>query len=131
MPCMTRDEATNHARRVCLEAASELGRGKHTNARGFLDEASNTITAILAAPVKARKVDTVALKNPRYSQSLTIGLAILGLFPTTDELLSIADIADELDLTRSTTHRYCSTLVQLGQLEQPAGGGRKYRRVAA
>ena len=36
-----------------------------------------------------------------------------------------ADMADELDLGRSTTHRYATTLVALGYLEQ--GSSRKYR----
>jgi len=52
------------------------------------------------------------LREPRYSQSLERGLAI-------------ANIADELGMSRSTTHRYVITLVALGYLEQ--GASRKYR----
>jgi IclR family pca regulon transcriptional regulator len=40
-------------------------------------------------------------------------------------VLGIADIADELGMSRSTTHRYAITLVALGYLEQ--GASRKYR----
>jgi IclR family pca regulon transcriptional regulator len=40
-------------------------------------------------------------------------------------VLGIVDIADELGMSRSTTHRYVSTLVALGFLEQDAS--RKYR----
>ena len=40
-------------------------------------------------------------------------------------MLGIADLADRLDLTRSTTHRYASTLTQLGYLDQDKN--RKYR----
>ncbi len=40
-------------------------------------------------------------------------------------VLGIADIADELGMSRSTTHRYVITLVALGYLEQ--GASRKYR----
>ena len=40
-------------------------------------------------------------------------------------MLGIADIADELGMSRSTTHRYVITLVALGYLEQ--GASRKYR----
>ncbi len=40
-------------------------------------------------------------------------------------MLGIADIADELEMSRSTTHRYVITLVALGYLEQ--GASRKYR----
>jgi IclR family pca regulon transcriptional regulator len=40
-------------------------------------------------------------------------------------VLGIADIADSLGMSRSTTHRYVITLVALGYLEQ--GASRKYR----
>jgi IclR family transcriptional regulator, pca regulon regulatory protein len=65
------------------------------------------------------------LRNPRYSQSLERGLAILRCFTPERPVLGIADIADELGMSRSTTHRYVITLVALGYLEQ--GASRKYR----
>jgi len=63
------------------------------------------------------------LRGPRYSQSLERGLAILGCFTSEHPVLGIADIAEELGMSRSTTHRYVTTL--LGYLEQ--GRSRKYR----
>ena len=66
-----------------------------------------------------------SLREPRYSQSLERGLAILGCFTPRRPVLGIADIADELGMSRSTTHRYVITLVALGYLEQ--GASRKYR----
>jgi IclR family pca regulon transcriptional regulator len=66
-----------------------------------------------------------SLREPRYSQSLERGLAILGCFTPSRPVLGIADIADELGMSRSTTHRYVITLVALGYLEQ--GASRKYR----
>jgi IclR family pca regulon transcriptional regulator len=66
-----------------------------------------------------------SLREPRYSQSLERGLAILGCFSPERPVLGIADIADELGMSRSTTHRYVITLVALGFLEQ--GASRKYR----
>jgi IclR family pca regulon transcriptional regulator len=66
-----------------------------------------------------------SLREPRYSQSLERGLAILGCFTPKRPVLGIADIADELGMSRSTTHRYVITLVALGYLEQ--GASRKYR----
>jgi IclR family transcriptional regulator, pca regulon regulatory protein len=65
------------------------------------------------------------LSEPRYSQSLERGLAILECFTPDDPVLGIADIADRLGMSRSTTHRYVTTLVALGYLEQ--GARRKYR----
>jgi IclR family pca regulon transcriptional regulator len=66
-----------------------------------------------------------SLREPRYSQSLERGLAILACFTPDRPVLGIADIADSLGMSRSTTHRYVITLVALGYLEQ--GASRKYR----
>ncbi len=65
------------------------------------------------------------LREPRYSQSLERGLAILGCYTQQRSVLGIAELADELGMSRSTTHRYVITLVALGYLEQ--GASRKYR----
>ena len=60
------------------------------------------------------------------SQSLERGLAILSAFrPATPEL-GVTDLAQTLGLSRSTSHRYVSTLARLGYLEQNAQT-RKYR----
>ncbi len=64
------------------------------------------------------------LQEPRFSQSLERGLAILGCFTPARPVLGIADLADELGMSRSTTHRYVITLTRLGYLEQ--GVKRKY-----
>ena len=66
-----------------------------------------------------------SLREPRYSQSLERGLAILSCFTPKRPVLGIADIADDLGMSRSTTHRYVITLLALGYLEQ--GASRKYR----
>jgi IclR family pca regulon transcriptional regulator len=65
------------------------------------------------------------LRGPRYSQSLERGLAILGCFTAEHPVLGIAEIAEALGMSRSTTHRYVTTLLALGYLEQ--GRSRKYR----
>ncbi len=65
-------------------------------------------------------------ENPgRFSSSLVAGLAMLACFSAEYPVRGIADMADVLDLCRSTTHRYAATLVMLGYLEQ--GPNRKYR----
>lgn len=66
-----------------------------------------------------------SLREPRYSHSLERGLAILVCFTPERPLLGIAEIAEELGMRRSTTHRYVTTLVALGYLKQ--GAARKYR----
>jgi IclR family pca regulon transcriptional regulator len=65
------------------------------------------------------------LSEPRYSQSLERGLAILECFTPDTPVLGIADIAERLGMSRSTTHRYVTTLLALGYLRQ--GARRKYR----
>jgi IclR family pca regulon transcriptional regulator len=72
---------------------------------------------------------TPSLDEPRYSSSLERGLEILACFTAQRPVLGIADIARELGMSASTTHRYMSTLVQLGYLTQ--GPGRKYRLTLA
>jgi IclR family transcriptional regulator, pca regulon regulatory protein len=68
---------------------------------------------------------TPMLVDPRYSQSLERGFAILGCFTPETPELGIADIADALGMSRPTTHRYAVTLLALGYLEQVPS--RKYR----
>jgi IclR family transcriptional regulator, pca regulon regulatory protein len=56
------------------------------------------------------------LREPRFSQSLERGLAILGCFTPERPVLGIVDMADELGMSRGTTHRYAMTLTELGFL---------------
>lgn len=61
----------------------------------------------------------------KFSSSLVAGLGMFTCFTAEHPVRGIADMAAELDLGRSTTHRYATTLVTLGYLEQ--GTSRKYR----
>jgi IclR family pca regulon transcriptional regulator len=64
-------------------------------------------------------------ETARFSTSLVAGLAILDCFSAERPQLGIAVLADQLNMTRSTTHRYAATLVALGYLEQDHA--RQYR----
>jgi IclR family pca regulon transcriptional regulator len=66
-----------------------------------------------------------ALNEPRYSQSLERGLAILGCFTPKRPTRRVIDIAGELGMSPSTTHRYITTLEALGYLHQESS--REYR----
>lgn len=68
---------------------------------------------------------TPRFAEPRFSQSLERGLSILGCFTPKRPVLGISEIADDLGMKRSTTHRYVTTLAAFGYLEQVAS--RKYR----
>ncbi|HEY5287522.1 MAG TPA: IclR family transcriptional regulator C-terminal domain-containing protein [Solirubrobacteraceae bacterium] len=63
--------------------------------------------------------------DPRLSRSLEFGVALLESFSGSRQTLGIAEIADIVGVSRSTTHRYAMTLVALGYLEQDSK--RKYR----
>jgi IclR family pca regulon transcriptional regulator len=65
------------------------------------------------------------LRESRYSQSLERGLAILECFTPERPVWGIVDLADELGMSRSTTHRYALTLTELGFLVRATR--RRYR----
>jgi IclR family pca regulon transcriptional regulator len=60
------------------------------------------------------------------SQSLERGLAILSSFDSDRPLIGVSELSRELDLSRSTAHRYIATLAQLGYLQQDPDS-RRYR----
>src|SRR3954463_11931379 len=65
-------------------------------------------------------------RNTARSQSLERGLAILSAFRSGKPLLGVSDVARDVGLSRSTTHRYIATLAGLGYLQQDPPT-RKYR----
>ncbi len=64
--------------------------------------------------------------NRRLSRSLLRGLSILTCFASDGSSRGIVEIAKELSMSPSTTHRYALTLVELGLLER-CPESRKYR----
>ncbi len=56
--------------------------------------------------------------SPRLSRSLMLGLLVFACFPADGEALAVTDVATRLELSPSTTHRYMSTLLAVGLLEQ-------------
>ena len=56
--------------------------------------------------------------DPRLSRSLLRGLSILTCFGPDGSPRGIVEIAEELGMSPSTTHRYALTLVELGLLER-------------
>lgn len=53
------------------------------------------------------------VSSPGFSQSLERGLAVLSAFRPDRPVVGISDLARELGLTRSTTHRHVPTLASL------------------
>jgi len=66
------------------------------------------------------------LESGRLSHSLFRGLLILALFISGGDGRGVVEVARELNLSPSTTHRYMSTLVAFGLLAQDPTT-RKYR----
>jgi IclR helix-turn-helix domain len=58
------------------------------------------------------------MDDDRYSRSLLRGLMVLASFPRDGSARQITDVAKQLGLGASTTHRYAITLVELGLLER-------------
>jgi IclR family pca regulon transcriptional regulator len=82
---------------------------------------SGTNAARLRRTLSARQ-DAVPVSRTSadgtYSQSLERGLSILSSFKSARPLLGVSELAREIGLSRSTTHRYVATLAALGYLEQ-------------
>jgi AraC-like DNA-binding protein len=135
MAKMTKREVADRANlplEDALEALAKAKANRRTAAR-HLETATEFAERGLAR-LRSATTDQISVinirvsKDPRLSASLGQGLTILSLFPVGgDELLRVADVADALGMSRSTVHRYLTTLVFYGQLEQPEGT-RKYRR---
>lgn len=70
-----------------------------------------------------------ALGDPQLSQSLLRGLAILSCYGPERPWRAIIDLAKELSMSPSTTHRYVKTLRAVGLLEQNPTT-REYRPVS-
>ncbi|MGH2831166.1 MAG: IclR family transcriptional regulator [Solirubrobacteraceae bacterium] len=64
------------------------------------------------------------MSEQRFSQSLERGLEVLECFSPKHPVRGVNEIAHELGMSRPTTHRYMSTLLELGYLQQQKN--RKY-----
>ncbi|HEX3692994.1 MAG TPA: helix-turn-helix domain-containing protein [Solirubrobacteraceae bacterium] len=99
-----------------LSAALDHAHGNGNARRGLLHQAAQ------------RALDH-ALSDPQLSQSLLRGLAVLSCYGPERPWRSIIDLARELEMSPSTTHRYVKTLRAVGLLEQHPRT-REYRPIA-
>jgi IclR helix-turn-helix domain len=63
------------------------------------------------------RVSQAQLNDPGLSSSLLRGLTVLASFPADGVGRSVRDVARELDMSSSATHRYVSTLLEIGLLK--------------
>lgn len=125
MAVLTKTEAGERAAGLAEDALAALAAEEWGAALEYFDAARGQVAAINAAPEYSIITGAPQEIDRRFSSSLTFGLEILGHF-SGREVWGIKDVAEKLNASRSTTHRYMTTLVLLGQLEQTVG--RKYRR---
>ncbi len=64
------------------------------------------------------QASSVPMDDVRLSRSLLRGLMVLASYPTDGSARSVTDVAHQLGMGISTTHRYTSTLVEVGVLER-------------
>ena len=122
-----RQQATDDIQEMLEDAQREINGGRWKEAHRLLQCATLLTKALLSTPVRARTLKAIPNHDIRYSQSLERGLTIMACFSPARPVMGIADVADLLGMSRSTTHRYMMSLVALGQLERTAGS--KYRLV--
>jgi IclR family pca regulon transcriptional regulator len=108
-----------------MKMAKREGAGKTPGKNGSRARVRAGGRAARTTRVGEARVSRVPKNGGRYSQSLSHGLAILASFDAESPTLGIADMADRLRMSRSTTHRYATTLAELGYLEQ--NSSRRYR----
>ena len=94
--------------------------------RAVAQPGAPSISALLAGLVAGgtvRRVDieerySSQIKDGALSQSLLRGFVVLACFLPEGTERGIAELADQLELNISTVHRYVTTLVVLGLIEQ-------------
>jgi predicted transcriptional regulator len=57
-------------------------------------------------------------ESPRLSRSLLLGLLVLASFPADGRSLAVTEVAESVEMSASTTHRYLVTLLAVGLLTQ-------------
>jgi hypothetical protein len=134
---MTKDEPISISIKLSPAQIDEVLRAA---SRGRAPSISTLIADTLNAPLadgakrstKARKASRpsgympIGTVDPRLSRSLLRGLSILTCFGPDGDSRGIVEIAEDLGMSPSTTHRYALTLVELGLLER-CPDTRKYR----
>jgi IclR helix-turn-helix domain len=92
----------------------------------------DTVLAQSLSPVSElqalRRVVASLLDDENYSRSTFRALLVLASFPADGSERELTDVARELGLSPSTTHRYLGTWLAVAVIEQ-SPSSRRYRRV--
>lgn len=120
-------QAAERIAATCEDAIGEARGQRWDAAEDLLREATNLAAGVTSRRIAISPVTSLKNTGPRHSQSTERCFLILALFTEQRPIWGIADVANALKFARGTTHRYMTTLVAIGQLEQVAG--RRYKRV--
>jgi IclR helix-turn-helix domain len=127
---MTKDEPLSISIKLSATQVDDVVRAaSRSRAPSISTLIADTLNAPLApangrrsteAPVTSRLSGymPIGAVDPRLSRSLLRGLSLLTCFPPSGKSRGIVEIAEELGMSPSTTHRYALTLVELGLLER-------------
>jgi DNA-binding IclR family transcriptional regulator len=118
-----RNKAADHLSRRAFRPTDKLG--SPDSARTRLGRRGPRMPKSPSGFSPDPELDIRPSAEPKYSRSLEFGLAIVGCFTVEEQVLGIAELADKVKVSRSTTHRYAMTLATLGHLEQD--DKRRYR----
>jgi hypothetical protein len=126
---MTQKLAQEKIIQACQDAIAEARLKRWSSVRQLLASASAVTNGMNGNVPRVAQGPRRNIKHdPRYSHSLEYGIAILSLFSDENPIWGNKEVAEALNGPRGTSHRYLSTLVAMGFLEQTAN--RKYRRVS-
>jgi DNA-binding MarR family transcriptional regulator len=89
------------------------------------DFASNLMRGLADSQSPTPDFETLS-ESPRLSRSLLLGLLVLACFPADGSTVAVTQVAAQLGMSASTTHRYMTTLLAVGLLEQDSRT-RRYR----
>jgi DNA-binding MarR family transcriptional regulator len=81
----------------------------------------------LTEPAPTSAIELSLLDDASLSRSLLSGLLVLAVFPEDATYIGNSDVAQALNMSLTTSHRYISTLLAAGLLERDPQT-RKYRR---
>jgi IclR helix-turn-helix domain len=120
-----------HEDLVCLELTEAQVEGV---IRATADARGPSLSLLLSGLIAEQAISegsledrySAELESGRLSHSLFRGLLILALFISGEEGRGVVEVARQLGLSPSTTHRYMTTLVAFGLLVQDPST-RKYR----
>lgn len=82
---------------------------------------AENLTALLSDISQVRgslKLAASRLEDQRLSRSLLAGLLMLAAFPADGSYTRNTELAHALDMSPSTSHRYVSTLLEVGLVER-------------